>query len=119
MLIVYYPANRKIQNFDFLKKFVTKYDIIIIFCDDGLRRQLYNKLDKLILEVEGVKRRIDLISHDTILINLYRNAHSSLLLEAKQYEIDFLEKKIRIDMNWIEKIGINDPLVMYYGFDAG
>ena len=88
--IVYVYQGKKISNLDQFKKYIKGSDVLIVFCEDSHMRSIKSKIDKLIAEENPGKRRIDLISHDTVLINLYANAHSPQYTFTEAAELSFL-----------------------------
>lgn len=51
-------------------------DVLLVFCEDSHMRSIKTKVDKIIQEDSLQHRRIDIINHDVVLLNLYHNAHS-------------------------------------------
>jgi DNA-directed RNA polymerase subunit H (RpoH/RPB5) len=98
-----------------------KYHQIFIFCDDSVIRSIKNKIDKLIVESneENTAVRIDIIHFDNILLNLFNNGHSPFYSVSSAKDLDFYTNKLHANIQHINKIQVNDPLLLYYGFDAG
>ncbi len=88
-----------------------------MFCDEGRLKSLKKLTNKVSGEIKDTKR-IDLIHFDTVLINLANNKHT---VEYTPLPIEVVRQMIeieRINPIYLHKIAVNDPLLLYYGFEA-
>ena len=48
LTLIYVPPNHKIANLDIFKRIVDTADQLMVFIEDGLRRSVRNKIEKLL-----------------------------------------------------------------------
>ena len=66
-------------------------------------------------EFAGSNKRIELMHHDSFLVNLVTNSHASHYAPTDEQTIQFLTQTMRIRLQHLPRIQANDPILMYYG----
>ncbi len=66
-------------------------------------------------EFANTNKRVELIHHDCLLINLPSNAHASHYELTDEGSLQFMTQSMKLKLQHLPRMQCNDPLLLYYG----
>lgn len=60
-----------------------------------------------------------MIHYSQLLIDFRTNGHSVILRQITQPELEFFTQQLQISVAHLPKLHVNDPQVMFYGYERG